>query len=113
MRSGNRIVTRFLEEMRQDARHAARILIQHPSFTAAAVLSLALGIGANTAIFSVIDAALLNPLPYAEPDRLIAIHGTSPKSRKNSVSYPNFLDMRARTRTFEETAAWFIEMFTL
>ena len=99
--------------MRQDARHAARMLIQHPSFTAAAVLSLALGIGANTAIFSVVDAALLNPLPYAEPDRLIAIHGTSSKSSTNAVSYPNFLDLRARTRTFEEIAAWRIEMFTL
>ena len=113
MRGGNRFVTRFLEEMRQDARHAARILIQHPSFTTTAVLSLALGIGANTAIFSVVDAALLNPLPYAEPDRLIAIHGTSSKSTKNPVSYPNFLDVRARTRTFEEIAAWFLEMFTL
>ena len=107
------MLTRCLQEMRQDSRHAARMLLQHPSFTAAAVLSLALGIGANTAIFSVVDAALLNPLPYREPDRLIAIHGTSPKSSKNAVSYPNFLDMRARTRTFEEIAAWFIEMFTL
>ena len=107
------MLTRCLEEMRQDSRHAARMLLQHPSFTAAAVLSLALGIGANTAIFSVVDAALLNPLPYREPDRLIAIHGTSPKSSKNAVSYPNFLDMRTRTRTFEEIAAWFIEMFTL
>ena len=95
--------------MRQDVRHAARMLIQHPSFSAAAVLSLALGIGANTAIFSVIDAALLDPIPYAEPDRLIAIHGTSLKS----MSYPNFLDLRVRTRTFEEIAAWRIEMFTL
>ncbi|HUE85142.1 MAG TPA: ABC transporter permease [Vicinamibacterales bacterium] len=106
-------MSRFLEEMRQDVRHAARILIQHPSFTAAAVLSLALGIGANTAIFSVVDAALLNPLPYAEPDRLVAVHGTSSTSTKNFVSYPNFLDLRGRTRTFEAIAAWFIEMFTL
>jgi predicted permease len=87
--------------------------IQHPSFTAAAVLSLALGIGVNTAVFSVVDAAWLSPLPYAEPDRLMAIHGTSPTSSTNNVSYPNFLDMRARTRMFEEVAAWFIEMFTL
>jgi putative ABC transport system permease protein len=107
------MLTRCLEEMRQDSRHAVRMLIQHPAFTAAGVLSLALGIGANTAVFSVVDAALLNPLPYAEPDRLIAIHGTSPTSSRNTVSYPNFLDMRARTRTFEDTAAWFIEMFTL
>ena len=107
------MLTRRLEEMRQDARHAARMLIRHPSFTAAAVLSLALGIGANTAIFSVIDAALLNPLPYTDPDRVIAIYGTSPKSTRNTVSYRNFLDVRERTRSFEETAAWFIDMFTL
>ena len=106
-------MTRFLDEMRQDARHAARTLVRHPSFTAAAVLSLALGIGANTAIFSVFDATVLRPLPYAEPGRLIAIHGTSSTTRTNSVSYPNFLDVRARTRTFEEIAAWRIEMFTL
>jgi predicted permease len=99
--------------MRQDVRHAARMLIQHPSFTAAAVLSLAIGIGANAAVFSVVDAALLDPLPYAEPDRLMAVHGASSSSTKNSVSYPNFLDLRARTRTFEEMAAWRIEMFTL
>jgi predicted permease len=107
------MLSRYLEEMRQDVRQAARMLIQHPSFTAAAVLSLAIGIGANSAIFSVVDAVLLNPLPYAAPDRLIAIHGTSSTTTRNSVSYPNFLDMRARARTFEDIAAWRIEMFTL
>jgi predicted permease len=106
-------VTRFLDELRQDIRHAARMSIQHPSFTAAAVLSLAIGIGASAAIFSVVNAVLLDPLPYHESKRLVAIHGTSPTTMKNSVSYPNFLDVRARTRTFEEVAAWRVEMFTL
>ena len=115
-------MTRPVEEIFQDARHAARMLTRHPSFTVAALLSLALGIGANTAIFSVVDAALLDPLPYAEPERLITIHGASSTSTKNpvvasaharAVSYPNFLDWRARARTFDGIAAWHLEMFTL
>jgi predicted permease len=111
--SGSRIVTRFLEEIRQDVGHAARLSIQRPSFAAAAALSLALGIGANTAIFSVVDAALLNPLPYPNADRLVAIHGTSSAALEGAISYPNFLDWRARTQAFEGIAAWRLEMFTI
>ena len=106
-------MSRFLDEVRQDLQHAIRMLAQHPSFTAAAVLSLALGIGASTAVFSVVDATLLHPLPYADAGRLMAVHGTSSTSAKDSVSYPNFLDWRARTRTFEALAAWRLDMFTL
>ena len=89
------------------------MLARTPGFTAIAVLSLALGIGSSTAVFSVVDAALLNPLPYEEPARLMAIHGTSSTSSTNPVAYPNYLDWRARVQTFEALAAWRLEMFTL
>lgn len=101
------------EELLREIRHAARLLAQSPSFTAAAVLSLAIGIGATTAVFSVADGTLLHPLPYANSDQLMAVHGTSPAAAKDSVSYPNFLDWRARSRAFEVLAAWHLEMFTL
>lgn len=106
-------MSRFLLDARQDLQYASRALVQHPSFTAAAVLSLAIGIGASTAVFSVVDAALLRPLPYRGADRLMAVHGTSSTSAGDFVSYPNFLDWRARTRTFEGLAAWHLAMFTL
>ena len=103
----------LIDETLRDVRHAARTLVRHPSFAIAAVVSLALGIGPTVAIFSVLDAALLNPLPYAEPERLIAIRGTSPTTTRNPVSYPNYLDIRSRVRTLEDIAAWQLEMFTL
>ena len=107
------MVTEFLKETVREVRYALRALIRYRSFTVAAVLSLALGIGSSVAIFSVVDAALLNPLPYDEPERLIAVYGTSPKSMRNSVSYPNYLDWRDRIRTVDDIAAWHLEMFTL
>ena len=102
-----------VEETLRDLRHAARALVRHPSFAIAAVLSLALGIGPSVAIFSVLDAALLNPFPYAEPDRLVAVQGTSLKTTRNPLLYPNFLDRRDCVRTLEDIAAWHLEMFTL
>ena len=84
--------------MLRDLRHAARTLVRHPSFAIAAVLSLALGIGPTVAIFSVLDAALLNPLPYAEPDRLVAIRGTSLKTTRNPLSYRTFWTSAAVSR---------------
>src|SRR4051794_22158 len=80
----------WIETLWQDTRFAVRTLRRSPGFTLAAVLALALGIGATTAIFSVVDAVLLRPLPYAEPDRLAVIfNGTS-----SAVSPANFLDWR-------------------
>src|SRR5258705_10368915 len=89
----------------QDVRYAGRQLRKSPGFTAVALLTLALGIGANTAIFSVVYGVLLRPLPYHEPSRLIVLNETTPRVGAVSVSYLNFLDWRAQSRGFSEMAA--------
>ncbi|MDQ3604757.1 MAG: ABC transporter permease, partial [Gemmatimonadota bacterium] len=93
----------------QDLRYSARGLSKAPGFTALVVLTLALGIGANTAIFSVVNALLLRPLPYAEADRLVRLFQTfpTPDGRgTGSVSPPNFRDWREQNRSFEELTAY-------
>ena len=85
----------------QDLRYGARVLRRRPGFTAVAVFALALGIGANTAIFSVVEAALIRPLPYDRPDRLVWMYEDAPDVPNRWVSYPNFLDWRERSRSFE------------
>jgi len=85
----------------QDLRYGARMLMKKPGFTAIAVLTLALGIGANTAIFSIVNAALLRPLPVKEPDRLVGLYRKIPQDRNhNRFSYPNYLDARDRNQSF-------------
>ncbi len=91
----------------QDVRYGLRMLRKAPSFTAVAVLTLALGIGANTAIFSLINSTLLRPVPgIAEPNRLVTIGRTMPDDPFDNSSYPNYLDLRAQNTVFSEVAAY-------
>ena len=90
-----------------DVRYAGRLLLRSPGFTIVAALTLALGIGANTAIFSVVHGVLLKPLPYPDPDRLIRVFEEAPPDVPEfPVSPGNFLDYRAQTRAFEALAAY-------
>jgi predicted permease len=96
----------------QDLRYGARMMRTNPGFSIVAVLALALGIGGNTAIFSVVHAVLLRPLPYSQPDRLVVVSETL-GGRPMPVSYPNFLDWSAENQTFEGLAAWAATDFNL
>jgi putative ABC transport system permease protein len=95
----------WFDSLLQDLRYGARMLRKNPGFTTIAVLTLALGIGANTAIFSVVDAVLLRPLPYAHPQQLMIIRETSQRVGTHSPSYPDFLDWRKQSRTLAQMAA--------
>jgi putative ABC transport system permease protein len=94
--------------MGRNLRHGLRLLGKNPGFTAVAVIALALGIGANTAIFSVVNAVLIRPLPFAQPDRLAMVWEKAPATGKTNVANPiNFLEWRARNRSFAGLAALF------
>ena len=95
----------FMEELLQDIRYGLRMLRNSPGFTLVALLTLALGIGANTSIFSVVYGLLLRPLPYQDSDRLIVLNETTPKVGWVSVSYPNFLDWRSSSHAFSPMTA--------
>src|SRR5438128_1715466 len=88
----------------QDLRYAMRMLSKEPSVTLEALFSLALGIGAATAIFSVVDALLLRPLPYLEPERLVVVREVNSQGRQMSLAEPNYEDLRARSRSFSALA---------
>jgi predicted permease len=92
--------------MLQDLRHAARGLARAPGFTGAAVFTLALGLGANTAIFSVVDAALLRPLPFDDPERLVLVWETMGDWKTRWVAPANFVDWRRDARSFEALAGY-------
>jgi len=93
------------DEMFQDLRYGARMLLKQPGFTLVAVVTLALGIGANTAIFSVVNGVLLKSLPFPEAERLVTVSETSKEVPVMSVAIPNYLDWRAQQTVFEDLAA--------
>ncbi|MDE3154767.1 MAG: ABC transporter permease [Acidobacteriota bacterium] len=102
-----------MDTLLQDIRYGFRTIVKAPGFALIATLTLALGIGANTALFSVVNGVLLNPLPYAQPDRLVAVYTHSREFRRSSISYPNFLDWVQAQRSFTGLAAFREDDFTL
>ena len=97
----------WLENVGNDCRYAARRLRQSPGFAAAAILTLALGIGANVAVFTVVQAVLLSPLPYPHPERLVRIYDDlrGSNSRDVGISAPELWDLRDRSDVFEDISA--------
>src|SRR5215472_8604303 len=95
-----------MEGFLQDVRYGFRVLRKNPVFTLVAVLTLALGIGANTAIFSVFNGVLLSPLPYPHADRLVALGASKPNFQTGSISYPNFRDWQKDNQTFDAMAVF-------
>jgi len=105
-----------LEQLVQDVRYACRALRKAPGFTAVAVATFAFGIGANAAMFSVIDAVMLRPLPFPQPERLVSVTEVDQRrgdAGSSSVAWPNFFDWRSRSRTFERMAAYHERAFTV
>jgi putative ABC transport system permease protein len=92
--------------LRQDIRYGARMMLKSPGITIIVIIALALGIGANTAIFSVVNAVLLRPLPYDEADRLVFLNEKSPVLDEMSISYPNFTDWRNQNQSFEKMGVY-------
>jgi predicted permease len=97
---------RWLTDFLQDFRYAARSLRQRPGFAVVAVLTLALGIGATTVMFTLINGVLLKPLSYPDPERLVSLHGHTEKHGDQWFSYPNFLDLKRDSRSLTPMAAW-------
>src|SRR5437016_7965343 len=95
----------------QDVRYGVRMLVKKPGFTAVAVLTLALGIGANTAIFSLVNAALLRALPYPDAERLVVLRESVGDQGFGAISYQNFLDWQAQNTTFEAMADYSTDNF--
>ena len=103
----------WLDHFWQDVRYGVRTLRKSPGFAVIAILTLAIGIGANTTLFSMVNGVLLNPLPYAQPDRLVALYSRAKEFNKFSISYPNFLDWSRQNHSFSSMAAFRGETFTM
>jgi predicted permease len=90
----------IMENLFSDIRQGIRSLLRQPGFSAIAIITLALGIGINTALFSIVNSVLLNPLPFSQPDQLVTIDQSKPNFDMGAVTYPNFLDLRKENQTF-------------
>src|SRR5690349_3211550 len=97
----------------QEVRYGLRVLRKSPGFTAIAVLTLALGIGANTALFSVVNGVLLNPLPFPNPNELVAVYSRTSTFQESSISNPNFLDWRKDNHSFAWLSAFRSDDFNM
>jgi putative ABC transport system permease protein len=95
-----------METFIRDIRYGFRNLVRRPGFTAIVIITLAVGIGANTAIFSLVNATLLRPLPFKDPDQLVVVWGTAPDANRRSVSEPNFLQYQEQNHVFEQIATF-------
>ena len=102
-----------METLIQDLKYAARVLLKSPGFVAIAVLTLALGIGANTALFSVVNGVLLRPLPFSRPSELVVLSEKSANFESSSISYPNFLDWQRSNSSFTSIAAYRSDDFSI
>lgn len=102
-----------MDTLLTDLRHSLRVLRKSPGFTIVVMLTLALGIGANTAIFSAVNGVLLRPLPYENPNQIVSVYWTTQRETKGSFSYNDFLDCQKQTRVFSLMAALRYENYTL
>ena len=104
---------RFIETLMQDLRYGARMLVKNPGFTAIAVLTLALGIGANTVVFSIINAVLFRPRPVAEPERLVELYSSDARNPYGGAGYQDYLSFRDQGEVFSGLAAYRPKRFML
>src|SRR5438477_5496583 len=99
--------------LQQDLRYAIREFLKMPGLTAVVVITIALGVGANTALFSVVNGVLLNPLPYPQPEQLVALRQSKANFEFGTIPYPNFRDWQKDNRTFSSMAIWRLNAFGL
>src|SRR5215467_10522352 len=97
----------------QDIVYGLRVLAKNWGFAAVAILTLALGIGANSALFSVVNGVLLNPLPFPNPEQLVAVYSKTPTFQESSVTYPNFLGWVGDSHSFPAVGAFLAEDYSL